>query len=189
VVDQNREKLRYWPAAASFHHSERGGLAHHTATMLKAAQALLSVYDFLDADLLLGGVIIHDICKIEELDASELGLAGEYTKKGLLLGHISMGVAYITGLAKELGVDDEIALLMAHMVLSHHSEPEYGSPRRPMFPEAELLHYLDTIDARMYDMSHAIAGVERCAFTGYIRSLENRKLYHHSKFSHEKNSD
>ena len=182
IVDLNKDKLRYWPAAVSFHHSERSGLLHHTTTMLKAAKAMLGVYTYLDSDLLLGGVILHDMCKIQELDAGELGLASEYSKKGLLLGHISIGMAYVLSIAEKLEINEEAALLMAHMVLSHHSEPDYGSPRRPMFAEAELLHYLDNIDARMYEFKAHTSTIDKGAFTGYIRSLENRKLYRHSKF-------
>ena len=182
VVDMNKDKLRYWPAAVSFHHAMRGGLIYHTVSMLRAAKALLPLYPFLDKDLTCCGVIIHDICKIMELDAGELGLASEYTKEGLLLGHISMGTMYINSLAKELEIDKETALLLEHMVLSHHSEPDYGSPRRPMFAEAELLHHLDNLDARMFDMHHNISSIKEGEFTSYIRSLENRKLYRHKKF-------
>ena len=185
IVDENKEQLRYWPAAVSFHHSERSGLLHHTTSMLRAAKALLPVYPFLNADLLLGGVILHDICKICELDSSALGLAGEYTKRGLLLGHITMGASYVLAMGDKLGIESEIPLLLSHMVLSHHSEPDYGSPRRPMFAEAEMLHHLDKLDARMYDMQHSISALKEGEFTGYIRSLENRKLYRHSKFKEE----
>lgn len=182
IIDENKEQLRYWPAAVSFHHSERSGLLHHTTSMLRCAKALLPNYPFLDADLLLGGVILHDICKIRELSSSELGLAGEYTKSGLLLGHITMGTGYVMEMAKKLELESEMPLLLSHMVVSHHSEPDFGSPRRPMFAEAEMLHHLDTLDARMYDMHHNISTLKEGEFTGYIRSLENRKLYRHSKF-------
>lgn len=182
IVDENREKLRYWPAAVSYHHSVRGGLVYHTSTMLRAARAMLPVYPFLDSDLLIAGVIIHDICKIRELNAGSLGLASEYTRSGQLLGHITMGAAYVLEAARRLGVSEETGLLLSHMVLSHHSEPDFGSPRRPMFPEAELLHYLDTIDARMYDMRHYLDETQPGEFTPFIRSLENRRLYRHAKF-------
>ncbi|MGI5899387.1 MAG: 3'-5' exoribonuclease YhaM family protein [Christensenellales bacterium] len=185
AVDMNKERLRYWPAAMSFHHSERTGLLHHMTSMIKAAKALLSVYTFLDADLLLGGVILHDICKLQELEAGELGLASEYSRKGLLIGHISLGTSYVLKLAEELDIDEETGLLLAHMVLSHHSEPDYGSPRRPMFAEAEMLHYIDKMDARMYDFKSNISAIDKGGFTGYIRSLENRKLYRHKKFKTE----
>ena len=183
IIDSYKEKLRYWPAAVSFHHSERGGLLHHTTTMLKAAKSMLEIYPVLNSDLLLGGVILHDICKIEELEAGDLGLASEYSRKGLLLGHISMGMALILKTAEALEIDEETGILMAHMILSHHSEPDYGSPRRPMFAEAEMLHHLDCVDARMYDFKSNISGIAQGSFTSYIRSLENRKLYRHSKFN------
>ena len=182
AVERVKDALRYWPAAVSFHHSERSGLLHHTTTMLRAAQALLPLYPFLDADLLLGGVILHDLCKIQELQAGQIGIASEYSKCGQLLGHIVMGADSILQLGRELGANEEIALLLSHMVLAHHNEPDFGSPRRPMFAEAEMLHHLDTLDARMYDMQHALSQIAPGEFTGYMRSLDGRRLYRHAKF-------
>ncbi len=185
VVDENKEKLRYYPAATALHHSERSGLLHHVTGMLAAAKAILPVYPFLCPDILLCGVIVHDICKLAELNAGELGLASEYTTAGQLLGHISLGVSYIGSVCDRLGVSEEVKLIVQHMVLSHHSEPEFGSPRHPMFAEAEVLHHLDTMDARMFDMHKNISQIKPGAMTGYIRSLDNRKLYRHSYFPEE----
>jgi len=79
--------------------------------------------------------------------------------------------------AIEVGADQEASLLLQHMILSHHYEPEFGSPKRPMIPEAEILHYLDIIDARMYDMGRALEKVEDGAFSDKVWLLNNRKLY------------
>jgi 3'-5' exoribonuclease len=79
--------------------------------------------------------------------------------------------------AVEVGADPEVSLLLQHMVLSHHYEPEFGSPKRPMIPEAEILHYLDIMDARMYDMGRALEKVEDGAFSDKVWLLNNRKLY------------
>lgn len=185
VVDENKEKLRIYPAATALHHSERGGLLHHVTGMLAAARALLPVYPFLCPDILLCGVIVHDICKLRELSASDLGLASEYTVEGQLLGHITIGVSYIGSVCERLGVSEEVKLIVQHMVLSHHNEPDFGSPRRPMFPEAEVLHHLDTMDARMFDMHKNLSQLQPGGMTGYIRSLDNRKLYRHSYFTGE----
>lgn len=177
MLESNRDKLLIWPAAVSYHHAERSGLLYHTLSIARAAKALLPLYPFLDESLLLCGVLLHDINKVEELDAAAYGIAGAYTRDGLLLGHIARGVERIGEAGRQLGIPQEKLLLIQHMVLAHHNEPEYGSPRRPMFPEAELLHHLDNIDARMYEMRHALAPVKPGDFTGFIRSLDNRRLY------------
>ena len=105
------------------------------------------------------------------------GIAVEYTTQGLLVGHIPQGVAAISQAAEELGTDSEIAYMLEHMILSHHYEPEFGSPRRPMFPEAEILHYLDMIDTRMYDMQNVLEPQEAGTFSQNIWLLHNRRLY------------
>lgn len=177
MIESNRQRLMIWPAAVSYHHAERSGLLYHTLSIVRAAKALLPLYSFLDESLLLCGAILHDMNKVEELDAAEYGLAGSYTPQGLLLGHITRGVERIGEAGRQLGMPAEKLMLIQHMVLSHHNEPDYGSPRRPMFPEAELLHHLDNIDARMYEMRHALAPVKPGDFTGFIRSLDGRRLY------------
>ncbi len=177
LLEERKEQLLFWPAAVSYHHAERGGLLYHTLTMLRAAQALLPVYPYVDRDLVLCGVIAHDLCKIDEIDAGEQGVATEYTPKGMLLGHLVLGVSNIARLAKEVELDEETSLLMQHMILSHHDVPEYGSPRPPMFPEAEFLHHLDILDARMTEMHDALAATPEGRFSDRVRSLENRRLY------------
>ncbi|MFH1880422.1 MAG: HD domain-containing protein, partial [Bacillota bacterium] len=146
------DKFPYFPAAQRIHHAERSGLLHHTLGMLRLAKAVLPLYPQLNADLLISGVVIHDLCKMEELDSDELGVVKDYTTEGLLLGHISIGVARIGEIAKALELSGEPVLLLQHMLLSHHGEDMYGSPRKPMFPEAEVLHWLDILDARMNEM-------------------------------------
>ena len=81
----------------------------------------------------------------------------------------------IDRLASEIGLDEEKAVMLEHMILSHHYEPEFGSPKRPMFPEAELLHYLDIFDARLFDMEEATASVPPGEFSEKVWTLENRK--------------
>ena len=78
---------------------------------------------------------------------------------------------------RELNFSTEKAIMVEHMILSHHYEPEYGSPRKPLFPEAEMLHYLDMIDARMYDMEEALDATEPGQFSDRVWTLENRRLY------------
>ncbi len=177
VLKKYAPHLRLHPAALKNHHSIRSGLLYHTTTMLKLSDGIMPIYPFLDADLVYAGVILHDICKTTEIEATEAGIAVEYTTQGLLVGHIPQGVAAISQAAEELGTDEEITYMLEHMILSHHYEPEFGSPRRPMFPEAEILHYLDMIDTRMYDMQNVLESQEPGTFSQNIWLLHNRKLY------------
>lgn len=171
------EELMYYPAAKSNHHAIRSGLLYHILTMLKLGRAIVSIYPHLDGDLVSAGIILHDLCKIEEMDASELGIVRDYTVPGTLLGHISLGVENIGRVGRELGADEEIIMLLQHMILSHHYEPEYGSPVRPMFPEAELLHHIDIIDARMYDMKNIQDELLPGTLSSFIPRLDRRKIY------------
>ncbi len=176
-LDESEKPLMIYPAALKLHHAERSGLLHHTSTMLKAAEAVCGIYAQLDRDLLAAGVILHDLSKLTELNADALGLASEYSVEGQLLGHISQGVAELARAGRELGTRRELLLMLQHMILSHHDEPEYGSPKRPMFPEAEVLHVLDLLDARMYEMNSVLKTVAPGGFSQNIWSLDQRKLY------------
>lgn len=177
IIKEAGDRLLSHPAALQNHHAVRSGLLYHTLTMLKAAEKLMEVYTFLNGDLLLAGIILHDIAKIEEIKANEWGLADEYTVEGQLLGHIVQGIKRIARVSREVGLAEEKSVLLEHMILSHHYEPEFGSPKKPMFPEAEVLHYLDILDARMYDMQKALAEVGTGSFSEKIWVLENRRLY------------
>ena len=177
AVKLRKEKLLYYPAAQANHHSVRSGLLYHTTTMLATADALCKIYTDLDSDWLFAGVILHDLEKTEEMEASDLGLVSDYTKKGLLLGHIVQGPLVIQEAAKAVGASDETTILLQHMLISHHYEPEFGAIKRPMFPEAEMLHYLDMIDARMYDFKKALADVNEGGFSDKQWLLNNSRLY------------
>ena len=169
-------KALTFPAAQKLHHAEKGGLLHHTSTMLRLAEAVCAVYPTLDSDLLAAGVILHDLCKMSEMNSDEMGVVTDYTVEGMLLGHLVEGVSEIQAICDEVGVDEELKLMLSHMILSHHDLPEYGSPKPPMFPEAEILHEIDLMDARMYEMNYALRSAQPGGFTERIWSLE-RKLY------------
>lgn len=177
ALEENMENLLIWPAAVKNHHSIRSGLLYHTLTMLQAAEGLLNVYTFLRSDLVYAGAILHDIAKLFELDSTNTGIASDYTRDGMLLGHIVQGILWVEKAAERAGVDKRLATLVQHMLLAHHYEPEYGSPRRPMFPEAELLHYLDIIDSRLYDMRKALDDTAPGKFSERLWTLHNRQLY------------
>ncbi|MCM8709678.1 OB-fold nucleic acid binding domain-containing protein [Clostridium sp. SYSU_GA19001] len=177
ILEENHNKLMHYPAAKKNHHAMKGGLLYHVFTMLKAGEKLSEIYTFINTDLLYAGVILHDMAKLEEMDASELGIVSEYTVEGQLLGHIIQGIKKLEITAQKVGANKEVTMMLQHMILSHHYEPEYGSPVKPMFPEAELLHYLDIIDARMYDMNRILGDTKSGGFSEKIYSLEGRRIY------------
>lgn len=182
LIDTYKTQLLYYPAAKSNHHAIKSGLLYHILRMLRSAKALGEIYKNVNIDLVYAGVILHDIEKINEMDATEVGVVEGYTKEGQLLGHIIMGIKRIDRTAEDLGIDPEISLLIQHMILTHHYEPEFGSPKKPLIPEAELLHYLDMIDARMYDMNKALKEIPEAQFSEPVFVLDRRKLYK-SKYS------
>ena len=169
--------LAWFPAAQRMHHAERSGLLHHTTDMLRMAKAALEVYPWLNRDLLLAGVIIHDLAKIDELKSDPAGNVSDYTRDGQLLGHLVRGITNLNRVADRLDIHGETVVLLEHMLLSHHGEAEFGSPRAPMFPEAEALHWLDMMDARMNTMKTAADKTPEGAFSEKIFSLD-RRIYH-----------
>ena len=171
------DSLRWFPAAQRMHHAERSGLLHHTTDMLRAARALTEIYPWLNRDLLFAGVIIHDLGKIEEMKSDQAGNVTDYTKDGQLLGHLVRGITNLNRAAEKTGVKGEALLLLEHMLLSHHGESEYGSPKPPMFPEAEALHWIDILDARMNTMKTAVDKTPPGSFSEKIYSLD-RRVYH-----------
>jgi len=177
ILSDNEQKLMHYPAAKSNHHAIRSGLLYHTTTMLKAGEKLSEIYTYLNTDLLYAGIILHDIGKIFEMNASEIGIVSEYTVEGQLIGHIVQGIKMIETASIQVNADKEVSMLLQHMVLAHHYEAEYGSPKKPMIPEAEMLHHLDIMDARMYDMNKALKDTEQGKFSERIWSLDNISIY------------
>lgn len=176
-LTDNKEKLMYYPAAQKNHHAEMAGLLYHVKRMLMMAERACEVYTNLNRELMMTGVILHDMEKINEIQANELGVSTGYSFEGKMLGHLVQGVRTIDRLANELGMPREKAVMLEHMILSHHYEPEFGSPKKPLFPEAEMLHYLDMIDAKMFDMQDALEKTEPGEFSDRVWTLDNRTLY------------
>lgn len=177
VLSDNHDKLMYYPAASKNHHAEYGGLLYHVKRMLMTGQQVCQVYTNLNHDLVCAGVILHDIEKINEIESNEYGISPGYSFEGQMLGHIIQGIKYLDKVTEELNFPREKSLMVEHMILSHHYEPEFGSPKKPLFPEAELLHYLDILDARMFDMEDALATTEPGGFSERVWTLDNRRLY------------
>ena len=177
LLTENKDRLLYYPAASKNHHAQLGGLLYHTKRMLMTGMRVCEVYTNLNRDLVLTGVILHDMEKLNEIDADIDGIASGYSFEGQMLGHLIQGVKLVDRMALEMGMDREKAIMLEHMILSHHYEPEFGSPKKPLFPEAEVLHYLDILDARMFDMQAALEATEPGAFSDRVWTLDNRRLY------------
>lgn len=174
LIKKHQEAFMMYPAATRNHHDYVSGLLDHVVSMLKLAKAVADLYPTLNKDLLYSGVILHDIGKVIELSGP---VAAHYTVEGNLLGHISIMVTEISKAADELDVSGEEVILLQHMVLSHHGKEEWGSPKRPMLPEAEMLHYIDNIDAKMNMLNRAMSKTEPGEFSERIFPLENRSFY------------
>ncbi len=181
ILKDNRLALLYWPAAFKLHHAVRGGLLLHTLSIVKLAQKVAEIYPFVDKELLISGAILHDIAKLSEFSVADSGIATGYSAEGNLLGHLAMGAMVINKYAEKLGVSQKTAMLLEHMILSHHGEPEFGACVRPMFIEAELLSELDLMDSRIYEMKEALESSEPDDFTNRIWAMDNRKLYNHNR--------
>ena len=181
VLEERRAQLLYWPAAFKLHHAVRGGLLFHTLSLLRLAQQVSGIYPFVDRELLLAGTILHDVAKIEEFNVAQTGIASGYTAEGTLIGHLVRGAMVIEKTAERLGTDKQTVMLLEHMLLSHHGEPEFGAAVRPMFLEAEILSSLDMMDARIFEVQSAIAGVAAGEFSARQWALDNRKFYNHGR--------
>jgi 3'-5' exoribonuclease len=141
------ERLRVHPAAKSMHHAYRGGLLEHVVSMAELAVAVCAHYRTLDRDLLLIGVLFHDLGKLAELGAMP---ANDYTLEGRLVGHVVIGRDLLRERCAAIpGFPDELRLELEHMVLAHQGKKEYASPVEPATPEALVLHYLDDLDSKI----------------------------------------
>ena len=164
-----------YPAASKIHHNFIGGLATHTSGMIKLALAISEIYPTVNKDYLIAGVILHDLGKIEEFVSP---FVSEYSTNGKLLGHISIMDARLLEIGKELKLEDsEELMVLRHMVLSHHGQYEYGSPVLPETLEAELLTYIDNIDAKVEIINKALADVKPGEFSQRIFAMDNRCFY------------
>lgn len=167
-----------YPAAVRNHHNFPGGLAWHSLSMARLAKEIVRQYGWLDEDLLVAGILLHDLGKTEEYTAPVLP---EYSPAGNLIGHISMAAALIDRVAVILEVENtEEVMLLKHLVLSHHGKMEYGSPVLPMTPEAEVLTLLDNLDARLFMIRDQIDAIEPGHFGPRTYALDNRMFYRKS---------
>ena len=164
------------PAAVQYHHAFLGGLLEHTLSVAQLGVKIAPLYPTLNRDLLICGILLHDIGKITEL-CYERNL--HYSDEGQLLGHLISGIQIVDEKAKQVGGFPKTLLdLLKHMILSHHGEYEWGSPKLPMTVEALALHYLDNLDAKIHAFNKAIANDKDTQdnWTGFNKMFE-RKLF------------
>jgi len=174
-------KLMTAPAGIKNHHAYQGGLLEHIVTLLNVADRIVEFYPELDRDLLLTGIFLHDLGKVDELSYDR---SFSYTDQGQLIGHLVMGVEMLRDKVEqteELTGDpfpDSLVLRLKHMIVSHHGTHEYGSPKLPMTLEAIALHFLDNLDAKIHTFSREIRD-DPCRdsnWTPFQQSL-GRRLY------------
>ena len=175
-INKYKDKLYAYPAGVSVHHEYSSGLLTHLTSMADLGEFVASKYQPINRDLLITGILLHDIGKLIELEGP---VVFHYSTEGKLLGHISLMVAEIRKAASELKIESEIPMLLEHMVLSHHDKPEFGSPIPPMTKEALLLSMIDNLDSKMAIVTKALETVEEGEFTQKIYPLDGRSLYKH----------
>ncbi len=179
MYQRHKDAFRNIPASKTFHHGFISGLLMHTSNMMRIADFLSGLYsDTVDRSLLLCGTLLHDFAKEKEYDFSELGIVSDYSVKGELLGHLVMGAQEVAEVAKETGMNEEKAVLLQHLILSHHGLPEYGAAVVPKCAEADLLNYIDLIDSRMEIYDETFASVPVGEFSQKIYALD-KKIFHH----------
>ena len=174
LIKKYQNEFLTFPAATKNHHEYMSGLAYHVVSMLGLAKAISTLYPSLNKDLLYAGVILHDLGKVHELSGP---VSTVYTVEGNLLGHITIMVNEVGKAAEELGIETEEIMILKHLILSHHGKAEWGSPKPPMVREAEVLHYIDNMDAKINMMDRALEKVKPGEFTERVFALDNRSFY------------
>jgi len=173
------DKFRKAPAAIKMHHNYIGGLLEHTHNMLRVANAILPLYPDIHADMVLAGIFLHDIGKTEELSYD---MAFSYTDSGQLIGHISKSLVMINQKADALRskgtqIDQSVLDAVGHIILSHHGQYEFGSPKLPATAEAFMVYYIDDLDAKMNQVTTLIeSDISDSNWTGWNNALQT-KLY------------
>lgn len=179
-LSRHGAEFRRYPAAKTVHHGFVGGLLMHTVDMLDLADFLAGKYrGVVNRDLLLAGTLLHDMAKLKEFVVSQLGVVTEYSLSGQLLGHLVMGAEEVAEVCRTLAVPEEKSILLQHLLLSHHGQPEFGAAVVPQCAEAELLAAIDNIDSRMEIYRENLENTPEGQFSPRIFALE-RRIYHHT---------
>lgn len=170
-----RRRLKYWPAANTIHHDFRSGLLQHILEMIAISKGLERFYTDVNFDILLAGIILHDLGKIYELDGMDLAIP--YTKVGYLLGHVYLGTELFDKFSKDK-LPEDVLLHVKHLILSHHGKAEFGAPVLPATTEAILLTYIDNVSAKARTADKVKKEVsDEDGFSGRVFWLENQKIW------------
>lgn len=175
-IEKNKNTLFVYPAASSIHHEYSSGLLMHTVSMAKLGEFVAANYPNINRDLLITGIILHDVGKLKELEGP---IVFHYSLEGKLIGHISIMAAEIKEASNKLGLNNETSLLLQHMILSHHGQLEYGSPVMPLTSEALALSMIDNLDSKMTILNKALDETEVGGYTNKIFPLDGRQFYKH----------
>ncbi len=168
-------KMKAAPAGKKLHHDWVGGLLEHTLSVVEICDFLSRHYPGVDRDMLIAGALLHDIGKIYELSFDR---GFDYTDEGRLIGHISMGSELVTEIArKDNLLSEEKEMLLKHIILSHHGEFEYGSPRRPKTIEALIVHMVENMDSKVNAFYSVIKNSENDSAWSDYQRMFNRFLY------------
>lgn len=163
-----------YPAAVTVHHAYLGGLMYHSLSICNMAIFIQAHYPYLNKDYLIAGALLHDLGKTKELSGAT---AASYTTEGNLVGHIVIGAMLVHEKGVELRTDPEKLAVLTHMILAHHGEYEFGSPKLPATAEAYVLHSLDDLDAKMECLKNAYTTTNEGEFTTRIPWMENQMFY------------
>lgn len=193
VISNSEGKYLSWPGAVRNHHDFVSGLLYHSITMTDVAAKVCSVYKSLNRDVVIAGTLIHDIGKTVELSSPQ---ACQFTLEGKLLGHVSIGFALVYDAAHEVGMHDfdnlpekektpdsplykdkELALIMEHIMLSHHGKAEFGSPVLPVTRESLIVSMIDDMDAKMMILDKAYSTIANGETTARLFNMDDRYFY------------
>ena len=174
LIKRLSPNLFEYPAAVSVHHDYACGLLMHTISMADIGDFLAKYYSNIDRDMLITGILLHDMGKCIEFEGPAVY---KYSLEGKLLGHISIMASEVRNAAQQLGIKGETPLLLEHMVLSHHGQHEFGSPVLPLTKEALLLSLIDNLDSKMVIVEKALDGVNPGEFSQKVYPLDGRCIY------------
>lgn len=178
ILSKYGEQFKIWPAAVRNHHEIKSGLIWHSLTMLKMAKNVVDVYSdrLIDGELLYCGVILHDLGKVIEITS---GATNDFSLEGKLIGHISIMANELNHMAKINNLNSEKIILLEHMILASHGRLEYGSPVEPHLLEAEILSFLDNLDARIYRIDKELEKIPVNEQTQRLLAVEGRWFLKH----------
>ncbi len=175
LYNDHKVDLLTYPGGVRIHHAYLGGLSQHLLGMLKLADSFLENYPFLDKNYLYSGIILHDLGKVYEYSDVQNPY---YDVPGQMLGHLVIGAIEVSKAALELGYDkSEEALILEHILISHHGQLQFGSCKRPITAEALIIWYIDTIDSKFSVLEEELAKTKPGEFTETIPVLDKTKMY------------